>query len=1061
MKNAKIALLISAMIFLISGGTGWAQDKGEAASMNSDRIAPTAPSFRLGDHNGAPALFVNDRPEFPMFLFEQEISERDAQAFQAAGVKLYSFIEKTSFLDLGWVGNRQQDFSTIDRVMKTFSDRVPAGYALPRLHLWAPKWWLDQHPEDAVGYAIAPGQSAINRDASMASFAWRTETGEMLRSMVRHLLDGPYKDRLMGLTLSAGMYGEWHNWNAEYLPDTSEPMRQAYIRYAEEKYNHNLDALRAAWKDSAVTFETIAIPEAEERRSADIGLFRNPNDSVRLVDYYEAYQRAVVDAINYFAGIVKEESQGRLLVSVLYGYTPDMGYMPQEIHHRAAAIAHRLTNVDLLTSPHTYWRRGPGEDGALRTYSDSLALHNKLFIDEADDRTHLAAPGTSFVLATNMDESLGIIQRAFGQAVTHATGMWYMDHSSGDWYNAPEIAAEFKRLKQWGDYSMHLPRGRCSEVAVISSNQSAFYLGGDKDVSANFYEGPVLGKPQGVGELSAAGAPFDRYLIEDLEEGRIPDRYKVYIFLDTFQLTDKQRAAINRLKEHNRTLVWNWAPGYAGDAAEGLSVPKMEQLTGFGFQERVSAGGGSLEPKTVVHEGFDSGTFDKSYFTAGYNQYGTITSDPEQVVTGPYSAHGQAPATSDWHEFLYSDSGKVKLEAGATYEVTFNAKSTAAAGQDGYYYFLARSPSGGVAQDVGVNQWLDDAGQSYTKSFTFTLKHFDDYKLIWGIHNGGGLSIDDITIKKVREASAPPLSFKLDPALFPNNDTIYGETVLDPVFQPDVSDAAVWGRAVRDGGPVIAVKDFADWRSVYVASTPIPASVLNRLYKEAGVHVYTDSYDNLEANQAWISIHASKAGVKTIRLPRATPVFNIMTNTLIGTHINEFQIEMKKGQTAIFVLGNPPVSGHVTEGFEGGSFAASHYTAGFHDQYGQISSNKNQVIDGNFSAYGEAKDSMDWYEFLYSHPERIRLEPGASYKVEFKAKTVIAPGQEGSFYFLARSATGGINQDVGVHHWTEAPGDSYSRSFTFTLNDYDDYRLIWGIHNGGALSIDDITITKL
>lgn len=866
-------------------------------------------NVKVGDYKGAPALFVNGKPEFPMFLFEQEISQQDGQVFHDANVNLYSFIEKTSFLDLGWIGSGEQDFATIDRVMQTFVERVPEGLALPRIHLWAPQWWLASHESEKLDYAVQPPDpNAVTKDASLASEQWRQEAGEALRKLVRHLLDGPYANRLLGLTLAGGMFGEWHNWNSEYLPDTSEPMRQAFIAYLRTKYNNDQAQLRAAWSDPDVTFDTVTVPTAEERSASDVGLFRDPTVSKRVIDYYEAYQEAPVDAIDYFAGIVKDESRRKLLTSVLYGYSPDMSYMPQEVHHRATALAHRLTNVDLFTSPHSYYRRAPGDDGALRTYPASLALHGKLFIDEADDRTHLAPPGTSFVLANNMNESLGLIRRAFGQAVTHATGMWYMDHSSGQWYNDPAFAAEFKNLKKWGDYSMKLSRQRSSEVAVISSNQSGFYLGGNTDVSAAFYEGPSTTRPQGLGELSKAGAPFDRYLIEDLEQGLVPKDYKVYIFMDTFYLTSSQRAAIEALKGGGRTLVWTWAPGFVSDT--GLSTANMQSLTGINFtQVSGDAPPAAAEPSAGDRqESFEGGSFPQSDYTDGqFPGNGAIVTDPDKVIEGAYSAYGTSAETVDWHEFLYTDTNKIKLEPGATYTVTFKAKTIASPGAAGSFYFLARTQSGGVAQDVGVNNWTDAPGDPYTKSFTFTLKGYEDYYLIWGLHNGGALSVDDIVIK--RETGVPvelPIQYRLDAGLFPGATTVYGDMKLDPVFRPDAAGAQVWGTASLGGEPAVVARDFARWRSVYVAAPPIAAPLLRRIYEEAGVHLYTDSYDNLEANRSWISVHAVTDGVKTIKLPHATDVYDIIANRSVGKKLRQFQVEMKRGETAIFMLGKAP-----------------------------------------------------------------------------------------------------------------------------------------------------------
>ncbi|MFD0713865.1 S-layer homology domain-containing protein [Paenibacillus sp. GCM10027626] len=905
MNKYRIFLAVLAGLLLIGllppGVPAWAEgaEAGRGAAEAGEQ------DFRIGQYGGAPALFVNGQPEFPMFLFEQEISERDAQVFQDANVKLYSFIEKTSFLDLGWIGPGQQDFSTVDRVMKTFVERVPNGLALPRIHLWAPEWWLEENDEEELSYTLQPpDQGALTKDASMASVKWRKDAGESLRRLVRHLLNGPYADRLLGLTLAGGMYGEWHNWNAEYLPDASEPMRQAFIAYLQEKYSNNEAQLQAAWGDPQITFGSVTIPTAEERQASDDGLFRDPSVSRRVIDYYEAYQQAPVDAINEFAGIVKDESDGRLLVSVLYGYSPDMSYMPQEVHHRAVAQAYRLTNVDMFTSPHSYYRRAPGDDGALRTYPGSLALHGKLFIDEADDRTHLAPPGTSFVQATNMNESLGLLRRAFGQAVTHGTGMWYMDHSSGQWYNDPAFAAEFKNLKKWGDYSMKLPRQRNSEVAVISSPQSTFYLGGDTDVTAAFYEGPSTTRPQGLGELSKAGAPFDRYVIEDLEQGLVPDDYKVYIFVDTFYLTNAQRTAIERLKNAGRTLVWTWAPGYVSE--NGLSAAGMETLTGISLTSADDAGGpGQGEPaESEWTEDFEGGSFAESRFLDGERSgNGVVTADADKIIAGGYSAFGEADESVDWHEFLYTDKSKIKLEPGATYTVTFKARTLAAPGAAGSFYFLARTKSGGNAQDVGVNNWTDVSGDPYSKSLTFTLKGYEDYYLIWGLHNGGALAVDDIVIRK--EASVPielPIQYRLNADLFPGVTTVYGDMKLTPVFRPDAAGAQVWASSSPDGAPAVIVRDFPEWRSVYVPAPPIAAPLLQRIYKEAGVHVYSGNYDNLEASQSWVSLHAAADGIKTIKLPRTANVFDIIGNRKMGDGIREFQFEMKRGDTAIFML---------------------------------------------------------------------------------------------------------------------------------------------------------------
>lgn len=152
-------------------------------------------------------------------------------------------------------------------------------------------------------------------------------------------------------------------------------------------------------------------------------------------------------------------------------------------------------------------------------------------------------------------------------------------------------------------------------------------------------------------------------------------------------------------------------------------------------------------PVSYTYEGFEKGSFDLSDYTPGYSNLGTITSDPSKVITGKYSVYASAPSTEEWYEFMYSNNNKIPLEAGATYKVTFRAKTIE--NTAGSFYFGVRTAVGGNIADVGQNSWTDAVGNTYTKTSTFTLEEYSDYSLFWGVHNGGAISIDDIQIEKL------------------------------------------------------------------------------------------------------------------------------------------------------------------------------------------------------------------------------------------------------------------------------------------------------------------------
>ncbi len=558
-------------------GTG--ELAGKSVNVTNPRQGMTTDAA-VKPHNGAPALFVNGQPEFAMWFWQREILAQDAVAFRGAGVGVFTFCCPSYYLQPGWIGEDAYDYSEFDGIMLRLLDKDPEAYAVPRIFVGAPEWWVDKHPEEACRFADGVGWQANGwggtKHESFASRRWRQDAGEALRRFVRHVVESPYSDRVVGFHVANGIYGEWHTWSATDIPDTSEPMRQALAAYVGGKYNGEEQALRRAWGDPAVTFGNVAVPTLAERHGGDAGMFHDPAKSKKVADYYECLHRETVDAIDHFCGIVKRESEGRLFTCVFYSYVPDLDW-PQEGDHRAAALAHRFDSVDMFSSPHSYMRRKLGDDGLFRNYPAALALHGKLFMDEADDRTCLAND-PAFTHATTVDQSIALVRREFGNAVTHGTGLWYMDQQDA-WFHDERIMAEIANLKHWGDVSMNMPRQSVAEVAVISALDSEFHLSG-RDAGNNHVTYPLYDGQ--IGELCRSGAPFDWFLIEDLVEGRIPP-HRVYVFLDAFSLTSEQRSAIDKLKADKHTLVWFYAPGFV--APDGLSVQEMERLTGVKFRQ--------------------------------------------------------------------------------------------------------------------------------------------------------------------------------------------------------------------------------------------------------------------------------------------------------------------------------------------------------------------------------------------------------------------------------------------------------------------------------------------
>ncbi|MCI0158813.1 DUF4832 domain-containing protein [Leifsonia shinshuensis] len=242
------------------------------------------------------------------------------------------------------------------------------------------------------------------------------------------------------------------------------------------------------------------------------------------------------------------------------------------------------------------------------------------------------------------------------------------------------------------------------------------------------------------------------------------------------------------------------------DPADGVVRSKTVTFTtdAFGDYRLIwglhNGGAMSVDDITIIdnaRESFEGGSFAGSSYTAGFGgTYGTVTSDPSKVVAGSYSAYGSTATTTDYYEFLYSDTSKIQLQPLTSYSVTFRYRPLAAPGSGGGYYFLARTGAGGNAHDVGATSWNDPAdGVVRSKTVTFTTDAFGDYRLIWGLHNGGAMSVDDITIidnAKLADALAGQWSF----------DEGTGTTTasVDGAVVGTLAAGASWGAGRRGSG---------------------------------------------------------------------------------------------------------------------------------------------------------------------------------------------------------------------------------------------------------------------
>jgi hypothetical protein len=141
---------------------------------------------------------------------------------------------------------------------------------------------------------------------------------------------------------------------------------------------------------------------------------------------------------------------------------------------------------------------------------------------------------------------------------------------------------------------------------------------------------------------------------------------------------------------------------------------------------------------------------------------------------------------------------------------------------------------------------------------------------------------------------------------------------LDPMFAVEV-DGVKDGRDGRDaggakiigiyeGGEAVKNRGALAWRQggghveVYAAVPLLSVQILRALAREAGVHLYTDEPETIQANRNWVGIHAAKSGTHTIRLPRRSRVESIARPRLVAESAREFSFPLDAGESELFLI---------------------------------------------------------------------------------------------------------------------------------------------------------------
>jgi len=555
----------------------------------------------ISELGGVPTLFVNGVPKGPMtfqwgleeagFTREKaEIKFKQLKSLGDAGIEI--FFTRISLGDPALVDSA---LSRFDETVSLLLEAVPEAYIIPWIIIWPYAKFGEKYPDEVItfddgttgGYTRPDFMGLKDPNTpryTWASEVWKEETSGIISRLVRHINKASYRDHVIGYFFFIQCYETSYFWDWDHENrsiDYSPAMLRYFRKWLRKEYNNDVNALRRAWKDETVDFETAQLPSKEAKNRADFGFFWDPEKSRQVIDYFRCHAEAVASKVIHYARVVKRESQNKVICGFFYGYLQNQDYI-----YGGQSVFKGVLNadeVDFWSSPHTYENRGPGDHASFRFLIKTLKDHGRLWFAECDTFMHDTAESAlkhHGYPKTTLEQTVEVLKRDFAYVLCEGVNGWWIDWSSGpSMYEKPLISL-IKRMQQVSKVSLDYPRRSMTDIAAVVDQESILTTPYKESREVTFL---TLDREK-IHELPRIGSPVDFYELDDvLREDA--DKYKMYIFLNPFSIDTRERRLIKeRLQRDGNTLVWIYAPGLINpDDSPALSLEHMKELTGISF----------------------------------------------------------------------------------------------------------------------------------------------------------------------------------------------------------------------------------------------------------------------------------------------------------------------------------------------------------------------------------------------------------------------------------------------------------------------------------------------
>lgn len=547
----------------------------------------TTGTGRVEKEDGVVRLYVNDEKTSPiLYLRPHHNVYYDYDTLKGvaeSGIGLYcTYNGQLNGKDgnLIWQGRDEEgqdriDYDLFDREIYKTLDLQKNAMMLVNISMDAPQWWLLENPDECLsdenGTPITFSDAEQPLRVSYGSKKYRQESGKVLKKLIQHMQQAPYRNRVCGVRLTGGHTYEWKQYNQD---DEGSTVKWLAIDYSK------------AMKDSFREDTGYEVPTVEKRCRSSYSTILDPKTQSSVIAFNEYLSQCVTDTFLGYAQTVKE-LQSDWLVGGYYGY---LWFESSSLGiggcHTTVEQVLDSPYVDFISSPVNYSERIAGYQTGYMAMSESVAAHGKLYILEQDNRTpdgHVfgnAKSDNAVGLETTTEGSVNQLLRDMTRDFVQGNGFWLFDMEGG-WFDKAAVKDAIRTIKTEYDRSLDADLSSDSQVAVyvgadFYSQLTADTLGGGNASMSTYLISQLYNKQRL--ELSKMGTSYDTYMMEDLCSDRVDvdfDRYRLHIILSPIAMDQDMRDAVSeKLKKNGNTILWIYLPGVSDGesiSAENLS----------------------------------------------------------------------------------------------------------------------------------------------------------------------------------------------------------------------------------------------------------------------------------------------------------------------------------------------------------------------------------------------------------------------------------------------------------------------------------------------------------